>query len=78
MKLADVSIKRPIFTAMVMLAILVFGGVMYQRLSVDMFPKVDFPIVTITTVYPGADPETMESKVADSIEEAVNCLSGID
>ena len=78
MKLADVSIKRPIFTAMVMLAILVFGGVMYQRLSVDMFPKVDFPIVTITTVYPGADPETMESKVADTIEEAVNSLSGID
>jgi HAE1 family hydrophobic/amphiphilic exporter-1 len=78
MKLADVSIKRPIFTAMMMLAIVVFGGVMFARLSVDMFPKVDFPIVTITTVYPGADPETMETKVADPIEEAVNSLSGID
>jgi HAE1 family hydrophobic/amphiphilic exporter-1 len=77
-KLADVSIKRPIFTAMMMVAVVVFGGVMFTRLSVDLFPKVDFPIVTITTVYPGADPETMETKVADPIEEAVNSLSGID
>ena len=78
MKLSDVSIRRPIFTAMIMMAIVVFGGVMYTRLSVDLFPKVDFPIVTITVVYPGADPETMETKVADPIEEAVNSLSGID
>jgi hydrophobic/amphiphilic exporter-1 (mainly G- bacteria), HAE1 family len=77
-KLSDVSIKRPIFTAMIMMAILVFGAVMYKRLSVDLYPKVDFPIVTVTVVYPGADPETMESKVADPIEEAVNSLSGID
>jgi HAE1 family hydrophobic/amphiphilic exporter-1 len=77
-KLSDTSIKRPIFTAMIMMAIVVFGAVMYQRLSVDMYPKVDFPIVTVTVVYPGADPETMESKVADPIEEAVNSLSGID
>ena len=72
MKLSDVSIKRPIFTSMIMLAIVVFGAVMYGRLSVDLFPKVDFPIVTVTVVYPGADPETMETKVADPIEEAVN------
>ncbi|MET0343585.1 MAG: efflux RND transporter permease subunit [Polyangiales bacterium] len=78
MKLSDTSIKRPIFTAMIMMAILVFGAVMYRGLSVDLFPKVDFPIVTITVVYPGADPETMESKVADPIEESVNSLSGID
>ena len=78
MKLSDTSIKRPIFTAMIMMAIVVFGGVMYKRLSVDLFPKVDFPIVTVTVVYPGADPETMESKVADQLEEAVNSLSGID
>jgi hydrophobic/amphiphilic exporter-1 (mainly G- bacteria), HAE1 family len=77
-KLSDTSIKRPIFTAMIMMAIVVFGAVMYQKLSVDLFPKVDFPIVTVTVVYPGADPETMETKVADPIEEAVNSLSGID
>ena len=42
-KLSDTSIKRPIFTAMIMMAIVVFGGVMFSRLSVDLFPKVDFP-----------------------------------
>ncbi|MFT3927269.1 MAG: efflux RND transporter permease subunit [Myxococcales bacterium] len=78
MNLSDTSIKRPVFTAMIMMAIVVFGGVMFSRLSVDLFPKVDFPIVTITVIYPGADPETMETKVADKIEEAVNSLSGID
>ncbi len=78
MNLSDTSIKRPIFTAMIMMAIVVFGGVMFSRLSVDLFPKVDFPIVTVTVIYPGADPETMETKVADKIEEAVNSLSGID
>lgn len=77
MKLADISIKRPVFASMMMLAILTFGVVLFAKLSVDMFPDVDFPIVTITTVYPGADPETMESKVAEPIEEAVNSLSGI-
>jgi HAE1 family hydrophobic/amphiphilic exporter-1 len=77
-KLSDTSIKRPIFTAMMMVAVVVFGLVMFRRLNVDLFPKVDFPIVTITTIYPGADPETMETKVADPIEEAVNSLSGID
>lgn len=77
MKLADVSIRRPVFASMMMLAILVFGVVLFQRLSVDLFPNVDFPIVTVTTIYPGADPATMESKVAEPIEEAVNSLSGI-
>src|SRR5262245_8659178 len=63
---------------MMMVAVVVFGLVMFRKLNVDLFPKVDFPIVTITTIYPGADPETMETKVADPIEEAVNSLSGID
>tara|TARA_R110002096_G_scaffold434832_5_gene658287 strand:+ start:96754 stop:99930 length:3177 start_codon:yes stop_codon:yes gene_type:complete len=77
MKLADISIRRPVFTSMMMLGILTFGVVLFTKLSVDMFPAVDFPIVTVTTIYPGADPETMETKVAEPIEEAVNSLSGI-
>lgn len=77
MKLADVSIVRPVFTGMMMLALVVFGIVLYLRLSVDLFPNVDFPIVTVTAVYPGADPETMETRLAEPIEEAVNSLAGI-
>jgi HAE1 family hydrophobic/amphiphilic exporter-1 len=75
--LAEVSIRRPVFAVMMILALVVFGGLAYPRIGVDLFPNVEFPIVTVTVVYPGADPETMESKVADPIEESVNTLSGI-
>jgi len=78
MKLADVSIRRPVFAAMMMVALVVFGVVAYPRIGVDLFPNVEFPIVTVTVVYPGADPASMEYKVADPVEEAVNTLSGID
>ncbi|MCA9563859.1 MAG: efflux RND transporter permease subunit, partial [Myxococcales bacterium] len=78
MKISDISIRRPVFTAMIMLAIGVFGAVTYSRLAVDLFPDVDFPVVTVTTIYPGADPETMETKVADPIEESLNSLGGIE
>lgn len=62
---------------MVMAALIVFGAIMFARLNVDLFPEVDFPVVTVTVIYPGTDPATMETKVADPIEEAVNSLSGI-
>jgi hydrophobic/amphiphilic exporter-1 (mainly G- bacteria), HAE1 family len=76
-KLADVSIKRPVFAVMMTAALVVFGLVSYPRVGVDLFPNVEFPIVTVTVVYPGADPASMESKVADPIEEALNTMSGI-
>ncbi len=78
MKLADVSIRRPVFAAMMMVALVVFGIVAYPRIGVDLFPNVEFPVVTVTVINPGADPASMESKVADPLEEAVNTLSGID
>ena len=74
---ADVSIKRPVFAVMMIAALVVFGLLAYPRIGVDLFPDVEFPVVTILATYPGADPETMESKVADPIEEAINSLSGI-
>lgn len=77
MKLADVSIRRPVFAVMLIAAMLVFGALAYPRMGVDLFPNVEFPVVTVTVVYPGADPETMETKVADPIEERINTLSGI-
>lgn len=77
MRIADVSIRRPVFAVMMITAMLVFGLLAYPRIGVDLFPNVEFPVVTVTAVYPGADPETMESKVADPIEEAINTLSGI-
>lgn len=72
MKLADVSIRRPVTTTMVILAIVTYGAIAYNRLGLDLFPNIDFPIITVTTIYRGADPETIETKVTRKIEDAVN------
>jgi HAE1 family hydrophobic/amphiphilic exporter-1 len=77
MKLADVSIRRPVLATMMVGSLLVFGLFAYPRIGVDLFPNVEFPVVTITAVYPGANPETIETKVVDKLEEAVNTVTGI-
>ncbi|MBI1875552.1 MAG: efflux RND transporter permease subunit [Acidobacteria bacterium] len=77
MWLSNTSIRQPVFTTMVISALVVFGLVSYSRLGVDLFPKVDFPIITVTTVFPGADPETVETDVTERLEEALNTLSGV-
>jgi len=77
MQLVDVSVRRPVFAAMLIMALVVFGLFAYPRLGVDLYPAVDFPVVTATIIYPGADPTTMESKVAEPIEEAIQGISGI-
>ncbi|MCB9532018.1 MAG: efflux RND transporter permease subunit [Myxococcales bacterium] len=78
MVLSDVSIRRPVFTTMVMVALATFGVIMFRALPVDLFPDVTFPVVTVTTVYPGADPATMETRVSEPIEEVLNSLGGIE
>jgi hydrophobic/amphiphilic exporter-1 (mainly G- bacteria), HAE1 family len=77
MKLADVSIKRPVFATMMIVALVVFGAIAYKRIGVDLFPNVEFPLVTITAVYPGADPEAIETKVITKLEDAVAGIAGI-
>jgi len=76
--LANICIKRPVFATMLILALMVLGVNAYFQLGVDLFPKVDFPFVTITTTLRGAAPEEVESQVSKRIEEAVNTISGID
>jgi HAE1 family hydrophobic/amphiphilic exporter-1 len=71
-------IRRPVFTSMLLLAVVVFGLFSYPRIGVDQMPEVDFPIVTVTTILPGADPETVEENVSKPLEEALNTLSGLD
>jgi hydrophobic/amphiphilic exporter-1 (mainly G- bacteria), HAE1 family len=77
MKLADISIKRPVFATVMAAVLTVFGVWGYKQLSIDMFPEVELPICTVTAVYPGADPETIESRVVDKLEEAISAVSGI-
>ena len=78
MLLADVSIKRPIFATMMIAALVVFGLFSYRDIGLDMLPNVDTPIATVLTIYPGADPETVEQEVTEKIEEAVSNVAGID
>jgi hydrophobe/amphiphile efflux-1 (HAE1) family protein len=78
MKLADVSIERPVFSTMMILALVVLGLFSYVKLNIDQFPDVDFPYVTATTVLPGAGPEQIETDVTKKIEDAVNTIAGID
>jgi len=77
MFLSNLSIKQPVFATMMMLALAVLGITSYRQLKVDMFPNVEFPIVTVTTVYPGASPETVEREVTKRIEESINTVQGI-
>lgn len=76
-KLAEISIRRPVFAAMMILALVVVGTHSYFRLGVDRFPAVDLPTVSVRTTLPGASPEEAESLVSDVIEEAVNTVEGI-
>src|SRR3972149_7054341 len=77
MFLSDVSIKRPTFASVMMLALVTLGAFSYKRLAVDMFPDVEIPVVTIVTKFPGASPESVEREVSKRIEEAVNPIAGV-
>ncbi len=73
-----VSLHNPVFATMVMLALVVLGLFSMNRLQVDQFPNIDFPVVVISTEYPGASPEIVESEVTKTIEEGVNSIAGIN
>src|SRR5450759_4945011 len=77
MWLADTSVKRPVFATMVIMALVVLGIVSYPSIGVDLFPKIDFPIVTITTTLKGASSDVMDVDVTDMIEGSVNTINGV-
>ena len=74
----DICIRRPVFTAMLILAPIVLGLASYTRLGVELFPNVDVPVVVVTTTLRGASVDEMEAAVTKPVEEAVNTVSGID
>src|SRR5688572_14637491 len=77
MFLSDLSIKQPVFATMMMVALAVLGIASYRQLKVDQFPDIEFPIVTVTTQYPGAAPEAVEREVTRRIEESINTVEGV-
>src|SRR6185295_7559696 len=76
--LAAICIQRPIFAAMLILALTVVGTASYLGLGVDRFPAVDLPTVMVRTQLPGASPEETEVLVSQRLEEAINTVEGID
>ncbi|HTK38200.1 MAG TPA: efflux RND transporter permease subunit [Pyrinomonadaceae bacterium] len=76
--LAEICVKRPVFATMLVMSLVVVGAFSFLSLGVDLFPKIDFPTITVTVTNPGASPQEMETEVTDKVEEAVNTISGID
>ena len=77
-KLAEICVRRPVFAAMLILAMTVVGIFSFFSLGVDLFPNVDVPTVTVTVTNPGASPQEVETEITDRVEGAVNTISGID
>jgi HAE1 family hydrophobic/amphiphilic exporter-1 len=77
MTLAELSIKRPYFISCIIILMLAAGYGAMTRLPVDLYPNVTFPIVTVTTIYPGAGPSEMETQVSKVLEDELSSLSGM-
>src|SRR5688500_1425752 len=76
-KLAEISIRRPVFAVMLVLALVVVGAASFFSLGIDRFPAVDLPTVSVRTSLSGASPEEMETVISQPIEEVVNTVEGI-
>jgi HAE1 family hydrophobic/amphiphilic exporter-1 len=76
-RLPDTSIRRPVFAVMLIGGLVLLGVISIPRLGLDLFPRVEFPIVTVTTVLEGAAPETVERELSQVLEESINTIEGI-
>lgn len=77
MKIVEISVRRPVLTVMLILVFVIIGLYSYRRLTIDLFPKVDLPMITITTKYPGAGPSEVESQVTEKIEDELSTVSNV-
>src|ERR1700761_2419383 len=77
MDLAKLSINRPIFVTCLVILSLAAGLLAMSRLGLDLFPDVTFPVVTVTTPYPGAGPAEIETLVSKPLEDELSTISGI-
>lgn len=77
MTLSDLSIKNPVFAWMLMIGLIVFGWISFNRMGISQLPDVDFPVVTVAMTLEGAAPEVMETQVTDVVEDAVMSIQGV-
>lgn len=78
MRLADLSIKNPVFAVMIGAAMMVFGWMGYREMGISQFPEIDFPVVSIVIAREAASPEIMDGDVTDVVEDAVASVEGVD
>ena len=78
MSLPEISVRRFVFAVMINLVIVLFGLISVNRISIDRSPDIDFSLISVTTVLPGANPDVVDSSVTNIIEGAVNSIPGID
>ncbi len=78
MKITEISLQRPVFATVTILALVVLGLFSYMSLNVDEYPNVEIPVVSVTATYPGASPEQVASKITQKVEEAVSVVAGIE
>jgi len=78
MNLPDFSVRRPVFTTMVTLIVVILGAFSLTRLQIDLLPNIELPTVTVRTEYEGASPEVMERLVTQIVEEIVGTVPGVE
>ncbi|HEY0856401.1 MAG TPA: efflux RND transporter permease subunit [Albitalea sp.] len=78
MQLPEIAIRRPVFATVLSLLLVLIGVVSFSRLSVREYPKIDEPVVTITTRLPGASSEVIESQVTKPLEDSIAGIDGVD
>ena len=78
MNLPQLSIKQYVLAIMINAVLVLFGIIGYQRIGVDRFPQIEFPVVSVTTALPGANPDIVDSSITNIIESSVNSIPGID
>jgi HAE1 family hydrophobic/amphiphilic exporter-1 len=77
MFLTNLSLKRPVFATVTIIALVALGIISYVGLNINDYPEVEFPYVVVTIVQPGASPEQVETKISQKMEEAVGQISGV-
>lgn len=78
MSLPELSVRRHVLACMLSAVLVLFGWISYQRVGFDRFPKIEFPVVSVTTTLAGANPEIIDASITGVIEAAVNSIPGID
>ena len=78
MRLAEISVRRPVLATVLSLLILLIGLVSFNRLAVREYPKIDEPVVTVSVRYAGASAEVVESQVAKTLEDSIAGIDAVD